>query len=88
MGPALQHHYEDNCHHPEHYRNGIHDMNMVDLIEMLCDWRAAIKRYHPDGRNNFDALLASIENQPNASATADRWSISSRTRRPTCGRAR
>ena len=31
-------HYEKNPHHPEHFPNGIQDMTLVDLIEMLCDW--------------------------------------------------
>jgi hypothetical protein len=48
MGKGLQHHYEVNDHHPEHFPNGIHDMNLVQLIEMLCDWKAATLR-HKDG---------------------------------------
>ncbi|MFB4275773.1 DUF5662 family protein [Nonomuraea sp. MTCD27] len=48
MGPALQHHYAVNRHHPEHFRNGVNDMTLVDLIEMLADWKAATER-HDDG---------------------------------------
>lgn len=48
MGPALEHHYAKNRHHPEHFKNGINDMNLVDLIEMFCDWKAATMR-HNDG---------------------------------------
>lgn len=48
MKVALNHHYSKNRHHPEHHPNGIHDMNLVDLIEMLCDWKAATMR-HNDG---------------------------------------
>ena len=48
LGPALEHHYANNRHHPEHHPNGIRDMNLVDLIEMLCDWYAATSR-HADG---------------------------------------
>ena len=48
MGPALQHHYANNRHHPEHFKGGINDMNLVDLLEMLCDWKAASTR-HNDG---------------------------------------
>lgn len=44
LGPALQHHYENNDHHPEHYENGIQGMSLMALIEMLCDWRAASER--------------------------------------------
>ena len=48
LGPALQHHYEHNSHHPEHYVGGIHCMDLFDLIEMLLDWKAAGER-HEDG---------------------------------------
>lgn len=44
MGPALQHHYENNSHHPEHYEDGINGMDLLDLIEMYCDWCAAALR--------------------------------------------
>ncbi len=44
LGPALQHHYEANDHHPEHYPNGVNGMSLMALIEMLCDWRAASER--------------------------------------------
>lgn len=44
MGPALQHHYESNRHHPEHHNEGVRGMNLVDLIEMVCDWKAASLR--------------------------------------------
>lgn len=48
MGVALKHHYERNSHHPEHYQNGINGMSLLDLIEMLVDWKAAGMR-HADG---------------------------------------
>lgn len=31
-------HYKHNTHHPEHYVNGILDMDLVDVLEMLIDW--------------------------------------------------
>jgi len=48
MKPALDHHYQNNRHHPEHHQNGIDGMNLIDLIEMLADWKAATLR-HEDG---------------------------------------
>lgn len=48
MKPALDHHYANNSHHPEHYRKGIIGMSLLDMIEMLIDWRAATER-HADG---------------------------------------
>lgn len=44
LGPALQHHYAANSHHPEHYKNGVAGMDLLDLVEMLCDWKAASMR--------------------------------------------
>ena len=55
MNIALQHHYANYRHHPEHFTKGINDMNLVDIVEMLCDWKAASER-HNDGN-----LLKSIE---------------------------
>lgn len=48
MKPALDHHYANNRHHPEHFPNSVNDMTLFDLVEMLCDWIAATKR-HDDG---------------------------------------
>lgn len=45
---ALDHHYANNSHHPEHYTNGIDGMNLFDLLEMFFDWKAAGER-HEDG---------------------------------------
>lgn len=48
LAPALAHHYANNSHHPEHYPNGIAGMDLLDVVEMLCDWKAASER-HADG---------------------------------------
>jgi hypothetical protein len=48
MSVALKHHYENNSHHPEHFENGIDGMTLIDLLEMVCDWKAATER-HADG---------------------------------------
>lgn len=55
MGPALDHHYENNRHHPEHFEDGIDGMNLIDIFEMLADWKAATER-HDDG--DIDKSLA------------------------------
>lgn len=52
---ALSHHYQNNSHHPEHYDNGVNGMDLLDLVEMLLDWKAASER-HSDGD-----ILKSIE---------------------------
>lgn len=48
MKPALDHHYSHNRHHPEHFKGGLNEMNLIDLLEMFCDWRASSMR-HNDG---------------------------------------
>ena len=64
LGPALQHHYEANDHHPEHFeRNGVRGMSLMAIIEMLCDWRAASERTKqrtddPESVKTFQAGLA------------------------------
>lgn len=54
MKPALDHHYAENSHHPQHYPNGINGMTLLDLVEMCCDWKAATMR-HDDG--NFETSI-------------------------------
>ena len=48
MAPAIAHHYANNRHHPEHWKAGVSDMSLVDVVEMFCDWKAASER-HNDG---------------------------------------
>jgi hypothetical protein len=42
--PAVDHHYQNNRHHTGFHENGIDDMNLIDIIEMICDWKAAERR--------------------------------------------
>lgn len=56
LGPALAHHYAHNSHHPEHYTNGVAGMSLLDLVEMLCDWKAAGER-HADGSMERSLLV-------------------------------
>lgn len=44
LGPALDHHYRYNDHHPEHFENGIAQMDLAQLTEMVADWYAAMRR--------------------------------------------
>lgn len=48
MKTAINHHHSCNKHHPEFYPNKIKDMTLIDLLEMLCDWKASSMR-HIDG---------------------------------------
>ena len=50
VAPALEHHYRNNTHHPEHYGNaGVAGMDLFDVVEMVCDWMAAARRNPGDG---------------------------------------
>lgn len=68
LGPALNHHYRANDHHPEHFHRGIEDMNLMQLVEMACDWLAAAeareggkpKLGYSAERYGIDAQLESI----------------------------
>ena len=44
LNVALEHHYAKNSHHPQHYKNGVNDMDLFDIIEMFYDWKAATER--------------------------------------------
>lgn len=45
LKPALDHHYKYNRHHPQYFgEEGINGMNLIDIVEMLADWRASVER--------------------------------------------
>src|SRR4051812_17834275 len=69
LGMALAHHYANNRHHPECHKNGIEDMNLLDVLELFCDWTASSER-HVDGN-----IRKSIE------LNADRFNIGPQLRR-------
>lgn len=37
MAPAFVEHFKNNDHHVEHFKNGLSDMNILQLTELLCD---------------------------------------------------
>ena len=41
---VVQHHYRVSDHHPDHFPNGIRDMNLLQILEMVADWASASKR--------------------------------------------
>lgn len=66
---VIQRHYLMNDHHPEHFKNGVNGMNLIQVLEMFCDWIAAStdREMHPmqsiDAqceRFNIDAQLKQI----------------------------
>ena len=83
LRPALEHHYATYRHLPEHFEHGINDMNLLDLVEMFCDWKAATLR-QKDGnilksisinaeRFGIDEQLTQI--LMNTAKTFDEWEV-------------
>jgi hypothetical protein len=51
----ITHHYEANDHHPEHFQDSdIRRMTLPQIVEMVCDWKAASTR-------NSESLLPSLD---------------------------
>lgn len=42
--PAVDHHHKNNSHHTDFWQDGINDMSLMDIIEMISDWKAANRR--------------------------------------------
>ena len=64
LGPALDHHYARNPHHPEFHKNGVADMNLIDLVEMICDWKAASERQSMlDRTNNMEREIKHLRQE-------------------------
>jgi hypothetical protein len=67
MRPGVDHHYQANRHHPEFFADGVAGMTLMDLVEMLADWRAAGERH---GDNDI-GLQASLKIQQNRFGLGD-----------------
>lgn len=67
--PAIDHHYANNRHHPEHWPEGVNDMTLNDLVELISDWKAAT------ARNKNGNIRKSIE------TNAKRYKLSSQLQR-------
>lgn len=42
--PAVEHHHKSNRHHTGYYDDGVMGMTLMDILEMLADWKAASRR--------------------------------------------
>ncbi len=51
---VINHHYLVNDHHPEHFQAGIDGMDLLQIAEMIADWKAASTR-------NSKMLVPSLE---------------------------
>ena len=41
---AVDHHYKNNRHHTKYHPDGVYSMNLIDIIELICDWKVASRR--------------------------------------------
>ncbi|WP_211275297.1 DUF5662 family protein [Actinoplanes rectilineatus] len=52
LKPALDHHYAVSRHHPQHFPDGVNGMTLVDLLELVADWKASGER--PGGTGSLE----------------------------------
>lgn len=66
---VFQHHYLNNKHHPEYWRGFLCDMDLIDVLEMICDWASFDYMTYTDAieiieqqmdRFGFNGLLKSL----------------------------
>lgn len=55
----IQLHWENNQHHPEHYKD-YNDMTELDMLEMICDWHARSIQF---GTNFLEFVTTRQENR-------------------------
>ena len=64
-GKAIKLHQSRYPHHPEYHSNGVEDMGIFDLIEMVCDWKAANQlRGHPEWEKSVDMMAERLSLSP------------------------
>jgi hypothetical protein len=57
---GFEKHSKKNRHHIDHFENGIEGMTLVDLIELLADWKSATLR-SPHPTNIWNAIRIGAE---------------------------
>ena len=45
MKTIIDIHHVNNRHHPEHWDAGVNEMTLLDILEMISDWKSASARY-------------------------------------------
>lgn len=59
INDAKEQHYVNNRHHPEHFENGVDNMTLIDVIDMLLDWLCSNVIY----KNNIEEIEKMIRKQ-------------------------
>ncbi|MCP3961367.1 MAG: hypothetical protein GY719_26260 [bacterium] len=67
--PTIASHYGANSHHPEHHRTPA-EMGWLDLVEMVCDWKAAQMAY---GRQSWSKSMQVNRGRWGGKFTAGQW---------------
>jgi hypothetical protein len=62
--PVVNHHYKLNTHHPEHWELGVADMDLLDVIEMLIDWKAVSLEKRNDFEKSLEISIQRFEIEP------------------------
>lgn len=66
VNAAIEHHKKINLHHPESHKD-VNDMELLDIVEMVCDWTAMAQEYR-----NKSCYSYAIENINNWSFSNDK----------------
>lgn len=76
MDIAIKHHYANNRHHPDHWPLGINDMDLIDILEMVIDWKASSLR-----QNTGNAICDITKNKERFNYSEDLHNIFKNTLR-------
>ncbi len=61
MKVGIDHHYSVSRHHPESFADSINGMNLIDLLEMLVDWKSAGERHKKYPGDIFKSIEINAE---------------------------
>jgi hypothetical protein len=56
MKVGLDHHYSHNRHHPQFFADGVDGMNLIDLLEMILDWKSACETASTKNADIFKSI--------------------------------
>jgi hypothetical protein len=54
---AIALHHSRNAHHPEYHKE-LEDMSLLDLVEMVIDWKSAAETYSNDSQKSLEYGLS------------------------------
>ena len=63
MKVGTDHHYAVSRHHPQYFADSVDGMNLVDLIEMIVDWKAAGERHKEKPTDIFRSIEINCDDE-------------------------